>query len=201
MPLHKTEVQPISNHPPGRASDASSASASAFAETAPVPKKARTQRSQTTTHTLSSLLALPHQDEYALSLQNSAPQSNGSTTVASSDVWTEEKIAERAVRTRNICITEIKKQMKWQPSCKTGKTKWSYTGMVPHEDVSYKLFRFEQPKKAWKVKKIPMGDFYQIFGSIDASVRYNTLSITGEEVRLNWDGEEETFKLAGTYGL
>ncbi|KAK5693015.1 hypothetical protein LTR97_010491 [Elasticomyces elasticus] len=69
--------------------------------------------------------------------------------------------------------------MKWQPSCKQGTTKWSYNGLVPHEDVFYKLFRFEKPKKTWKVKKIDRG----------------------ADVKVHWDQEEKTFKLNGTYGL
>lgn len=69
-----------------------------------------------------------------------------------------------------MCAAEIKKQMKWQPSCKTGTTKWSYTGIVPHEDVFYKLFGFEKPKKAWKQKKIDMADFEGKIGYISNSV-------------------------------
>lgn len=109
--------------------------------------------------------------------------------------------------------------MKWQPTCKTGTTKWSYTGLVPHEDVFYKLFGFEKPKKAWKQKKIDIGDFenkdrlHQQFGRIpelgsdksgevltSRQIRYN-LRITGDAVKVHWDQEEKTFKLSGTYGL
>ncbi|TKA70635.1 hypothetical protein B0A55_05749 [Friedmanniomyces simplex] len=150
-----------------------------LAASVPAPKKRRTQ-TQLERHTLASLLALPHQDlaEYALSLQEHASQPDSS----GAEAWSDEKITERAAKTRDVCRAEIKKQMKWQPSCKAGTTKWSYTGLAPHEDVFYKLFQFEKPKKPWKV-------------------RYNTLRITGEEVRVNWDQEEKTFKLSGTYGL
>lgn len=44
-----------------------------------------------------------------------------------------------------MCAAEIKKQMKWQPSCKKASTKWRHTGIVPHKDVFYKLFEFEKP--------------------------------------------------------
>lgn len=74
-------------------------------------------------------------------------------------------------KTRDVCAAEIKKQMKWQPSCKTGTTKWSYTAKVPHEDVFYRLFGFEKPKKAWKQKKIDMADFEKSIGEITNSVR------------------------------
>jgi hypothetical protein len=71
-----------------------------------------------------------------------------------------------------VCAAEIKKQMKWQPSCKKGSTKWSYIGIVPHEDVFYKLFGFEKPKKPWKQKKIDMNDFENSIDHISASVSF-----------------------------
>ncbi|KAK6409588.1 hypothetical protein LTR81_016128 [Elasticomyces elasticus] len=185
--------------PPKRKSSSSEeASEDDFVENAPAPKKARTQRLQPGEHTLASLLALPHEAlaAYALSLQQ-----KGLLNGSAAETWSEEKIAERADKTRDVCRAEIKKQMKWQPSCKQGSTKWSYNGLVPHEDVFYKLFRFEKPKKPWKVKKIDRGEFDDIMDGISASVRCNTLRITGADVKVHWDQEEKTFKLVGTYGL
>jgi hypothetical protein len=129
-------------------------------------------------HTLESLLALSHDDlaKYALDLQNqlsTVPQ--GGSAAIPGEVWTEDKIAERARKTRDVCSTEIRKQMKWQPSCKKGSTKWSYTGIVPHEDVFYKLFRLEKPKKPWKQKAIDMKDFNQAIGAITSTVSFTQL--------------------------
>ncbi|KAI4719966.1 hypothetical protein E4T48_03791 [Aureobasidium sp. EXF-10727] len=167
------------------------------------PAPAKRARHLPKHHTLESLLALSHDElaKHAFNLQNqlSALQQGGSGN--SSEVWTEEKIAERAKKTRDVCAAEIKKQMKWQPSCKKGSTKWSYTGIVPHEDVFYKLFGFEKPKKAWKQKAIDMVDFEQHIGDISASIRYNTLNLTGDSVKVHWDQDEKTFKLPATYGL
>ena len=62
-----------------------------------------------------------------------------SSGIAPKDVaWTPEKVAERAQKVRDICSKEIKKQMKWQPSCKKGSTKWSYTGVVRTKTYSAK---------------------------------------------------------------
>jgi hypothetical protein len=168
------------------------------------------------------LLALSHDElaKHALDLQNqlsAVPQAGSSASAG--EVWTEDKIAERARKTRDVCSTEIRKQMKWQPSCKKGSTKWSYSGMVPHEDVFYKLFRLEKPKKPWKQKAIDMSDFNQSIGAITSTVsltlllqnskkytdfvqiRYGCLSLTGDSVKVHWDQDEKTFKLTGTYGL
>lgn len=121
------------------------------------------------------MLALSHDElaKHALDLQNqlSALQQGGSSASVG-EVWTDEKITERASKTRDVCSKEIKKQMKWQPSCKQGKTKWDYTGIVPHEEVFYKLFGFEKPKKPWKQKAIDMVDFEQRIGVISASVSF-----------------------------
>ncbi|KAK0257554.1 hypothetical protein LTS09_007601 [Friedmanniomyces endolithicus] len=187
----------------GKSVDAESdVSGDDFATSAPAPKKRQTH-TRLKTHTLESLLAMPHEElaAHALSLQNQASQrTNGNGAEAA---WTDEKITERAKKTRDICKAGIERQLKWQPSCKAGTTKWSYTGLVPHEDVFYKLFQFEKPKKPWKVKKISQSDLYEILGGVSASVRirYGTLRLTGEGVRVNWDQEEKTFKLSGTYGL
>ncbi|THY79533.1 hypothetical protein D6C94_00417 [Aureobasidium pullulans] len=171
--------------------DASGSDAgSDFSAPAPAPAK-RVRKSSGTTasapasHTLESLLALPHDElaKYAYDLQtqlSTLQQSGGS----GGEVWSDDKVAERAKKTRD-----------------TGTTKWSYTGIVPHEDVFYKLFGFEKPKKAWKQKKIDMADFEEKIGYISNSIRYNNLRITGDGVKVHWDQEEKTFKLTGTYGL
>lgn len=144
---------------------------------------------------------MPHDElaAYAFSLQSQS--SSSTTTPASAETWTADQIAARAEKSRDLAVAAIKKQMKWQPTCKTGTTKWVYEGMVPHEDVFYKLFDFEKPKKAWKVKKMDVWEFKGAFRGTEASIRYNTLRITGKEVRVVWDGQEKTFKVSGTYGL
>ncbi|MCJ1446706.1 MAG: hypothetical protein MMC23_007212 [Stictis urceolatum] len=92
-----------------------------------------------------------------------------------------------------------KKQMKWQPSCKMGRTKWSYTGICPNKEVFLSLFNRKDEKKACKRKKISISDFETAIGSITASVGY--LNITGTDVTLGWNQEEGSFILSGTYGI
>jgi len=83
---------------------------------------------------------------------------------------TPEKINERALKIREICHKEIGKQMKWQPSCKQGSTKWSYQCVVPSTDVFNKVFKVEEGAKPWKQKKISTTEFQQLFGHISKSV-------------------------------
>ncbi|KAG9843727.1 hypothetical protein KCU98_g7624, partial [Aureobasidium melanogenum] len=56
-------------------------------------------------------------------------------------------------------------------------------------------------KKPWKQKKIDMTDFENSIDHISASIRYGYLRLTGDGVKVNWDQDEKTFKLSGTYGL
>ncbi|BGP38663.1 hypothetical protein JCM10450v2_002613 [Rhodotorula kratochvilovae] len=94
--------------------------------------------------------------------------------------------------------------MKWQPSCKQGTTKWSYSGVVPRQEVFYSLFGFEIPKtksKMWKQKKLSSDDFEKAIGYITASIRYGSLRITSQTITLHWDAENNQFTLKGTYGL
>ncbi|KAG9668825.1 hypothetical protein KCU99_g7431, partial [Aureobasidium melanogenum] len=146
----------------------------------PAPSKRARVSDKLASHTLKSLLALSHEDlakhAFDLQVQLSALQQSGSGA-SSGEVWSEEKIAERAKKTRD-----------------KGSTKWSYTGIVPHEDVFYKLFGFEKPKKPWKQKKIDMNDFENSIDHISASIRYGSLRLTGDGVRVNWDQDEKTFK-------
>ncbi|KAK1072210.1 hypothetical protein LTR74_002784 [Friedmanniomyces endolithicus] len=77
-----------------------------FATSAPAPKKRQTH-TRLKTHTLESLLAMPHEElaAHALSLQNQASQrTNGNGAEAA---WTDEKITERAKKNRDICKAGI----------------------------------------------------------------------------------------------
>lgn len=63
---------------------------------------------------------------------------------------TPEKIPERARKIRDICHKKIGKQMKWQPSCKKGSSRWSYECVVPSTEVFNQVFRVEEGAKPRK---------------------------------------------------
>ena len=65
----------------------------------------------------------------------------------------------------------IRKQMKWQPSCRRGSSRWSYESVVPHEDVFFAAFELEKgDKKAWKQKKMSLKEFQDVVGELSANV-------------------------------
>ena len=90
-----------------------------------------------------------------------------------------------------------------QPSCKTGKTKWSYTTVIPHPKIMQRILRLEDngKAKAWKQKKIPCSDLERSIGGISVSCRYNYLRITSETINVKWDDETKMLSLSGTYGI
>jgi len=95
-------------------------------------------------------------------------------------------------------VSGIKKQMSWKPSCKTNSAKWSYDGLCTDAEVFGILLGLDGPV-TWKMKKFTKEEFENALGSIEASVRYDTLCITGNvNVRYNSDSSE--FKFSGTYG-
>ncbi|KAF4634149.1 hypothetical protein G7Y89_g3965 [Cudoniella acicularis] len=112
-----------------------------------------------------------------------------------------DKIEKQIEKLADMMSSGIKKQMKWQPSCKTGGKQWTYSAMVPSEAVFYKLFNMQEPKKAWKQKKISLGDFQAITGYLEASIRYGSLRITSNDITLKWDKDEGSFAVSGLYGL
>lgn len=86
------------------------------------------------------------------------------------DIWSPEKIADRAEKIRSICQKEVKKQLKWVPSCKKGTARWSYTAAVPVRDVYIKMFDLDANAKEVKGKKLSLDEFRRAIGNVEASV-------------------------------
>ena len=103
----------------------------------------------------------------------------------------------------------------WKPSCKTGTAKWMYDGVCSDPLVFGTLLGLGGPPN-FKMHKMPVADFDNLFGQIQASVRsvppisfcaisdvvtdrYDYLSLTGLHVNIRWSDSGE-FKFSGTYG-
>ena len=95
-------------------------------------------------------------------------------TGPSDTALTDAQIKENPTKLTDVAQREIKKQMKWVPSCKRGTAKWSYTASVPEESVLYAMLNLTvNPKnKKWKQKKLPVRDFERAVGNIEARIRY-----------------------------
>ncbi|KAK6996694.1 hypothetical protein R3P38DRAFT_3070047 [Favolaschia claudopus] len=109
-----------------------------------------------------------------------------------------EDINRAAEKLRSACVSGIKKQMTWKPSCKTGGAKWSYDGVCPDPAVFGSLVNLSAPPK-WKMQKYTVPEFEAFMGSIEASVRYDSLELMGN-VTVRYQAEEGTFKMSGSYG-
>ncbi|KAF7375319.1 hypothetical protein MSAN_00418800 [Mycena sanguinolenta] len=108
------------------------------------------------------------------------------------------EISNAAERLRGACVSGIKKQMAWKPSCKTGGAKWTYDGVCSDPAVFAALLGLSAPPK-WKMQKYTVPEFETFMGSIDASVRYDTLELVGN-VTVRYQLDQGTFKMSGSYG-
>eukprot|EP01039_Chlorochromonas_danica_P011069 gene11069-12328_t len=99
---------------------------------------------------------------------------------------------------RAIIQKQIKSQLKWKASYKTGKAQWKYEGLVASEEVFKALMGCETK---FKRKKLSLEDFYEIIGTwnISASIRYDTLSLCGD-VTASWNADTKEFGFSGKYG-
>ncbi|KAJ7879165.1 hypothetical protein B0H13DRAFT_2543841 [Mycena leptocephala] len=109
-----------------------------------------------------------------------------------------EDIARAAEKLRSACVSGIKKQMTWKPSCKSGSAKWSYDGVCSDPAVFGSLLNLSGPPK-WKMQKYTVPEFEAFMGSIEASVRYDSLELMAN-VTVRYQPDEGTFKMSGSYG-
>ncbi|KAH9906234.1 hypothetical protein F4778DRAFT_637520 [Xylariomycetidae sp. FL2044] len=113
-------------------------------------------------------------------------------------------LRQQAAALGNRLYCQIKKQMKWVPSCRRGTARWSYTTGVADPAVFFKLFRLsptDAKGKKWKQKRVLVTDFEDCVGEIHASIRYGSLKITGTHVTVKWDEEDSVVTVSGRYGL
>ncbi|KAJ7083985.1 hypothetical protein B0H15DRAFT_849649 [Mycena belliarum] len=109
-----------------------------------------------------------------------------------------DEIHAAAEKLRSACVSGIKKQMAWKPSCKTGGAKWSFDGVCADPIVFGAMLNLSAAPK-WKMHKYTVPEFEECMGSIGASVRYDTLHLCGN-VNVRYQAEEGTFKMSGSYG-
>ena len=137
----------------------------------------------------------------------------------------DEQIQQKVEQARKLMVKGIKSQMKirsnasdhphyyvncsadsvlsqqWKPSCKEGTAKFSYSGALP----SARIFNEVMGQPAASTKKMVSftpSDFVDIADDDStASVRYNTLRITGTSVNVKWKEDEGAFSVNGSYGL
>ncbi|KAF2877917.1 hypothetical protein BDV95DRAFT_600612 [Massariosphaeria phaeospora] len=111
-----------------------------------------------------------------------------------------EEIEKKAEKAQDMLIRGIEKQMKWTPSCKTGKAKFTYDGTVLNETIFQEMLGLPASHTK-KMFKISVGYFMDNVGEPTGSVRYNTLRITSADINVRWSPEDGTFKVSGAYGL
>ncbi|KAJ7059593.1 hypothetical protein C8F01DRAFT_1370487 [Mycena amicta] len=131
--------------------------------------------------------------EYIRALEDEIAAGSGQPKGKSSS-----EIKDAASKLRAACVSGIKKQMSWKPSCKTGSAKWSYDGVCTDPLVFARMLGLDSPPP-WKMHKYSAEDFEKVMGSIESSSRYDDLVIM-QNVTVRYAEKESTFKMSGAYG-
>ncbi|EJD52271.1 hypothetical protein AURDEDRAFT_99086 [Auricularia subglabra TFB-10046 SS5] len=96
-------------------------------------------------------------------------------------------------------VHAVRKSMTWKPSCKTGGAKLSYSAVLVDDRVLPLMLGMKATDR-FKAKRMTHEEFEEKVGSIEGSVRYDTLYLKGN-VNIKWDQEGNTYSLSGTYGV
>lgn len=111
-----------------------------------------------------------------------------------------EQLKAHAGRLGKLAHKGIKSQMKWKPSCKNGKARFSYEGIC--DETTFRAFLKLSDKEKTKGKRMEAEKFQDnILGErLYASIRYDSLRLRGN-VNVSFSPDESTIKIAGGYGL
>ncbi|OAX43358.1 hypothetical protein K503DRAFT_681326 [Rhizopogon vinicolor AM-OR11-026] len=134
--------------------------------------------------------------QYVKDLEQDVQQLEGTGSVPK--VLSADQLDAAVEKIRKAAHSGIKKQMTWKPSCKAGTAKWCYDGVCGDPVVFGTLLGLDGPPK-WKMHKMPIEDFENCIGDLDASARYSHLYLKGPHVNIRWS-ESGEFRFSGTYG-
>ncbi|KAK4164103.1 hypothetical protein QBC43DRAFT_289337 [Cladorrhinum sp. PSN259] len=140
--------------------------------------------------------------DYAFDLQQAAAFTQATVTVAMPPPGlTPEQVRDKARDLRIKIARGARQSMKWTNACRMGRARWSCSTGVASDAVVCRALGFPVDGKPWKQKKMKIDEFQGWVGEIEASIRYGTLVITGENVNVRWNAEENTLTVSGMYGL
>ena len=99
---------------------------------------------------------------------------------------------------RKIIPKQIKAQLVWKKTCKSGNATWKYQGVCPNAEVFQSLMK---SAINFKRKKISVTELFDLLecGTLSKSVRYCYLTLNGD-VTVAWDAKTHEFSFSGKYG-
>jgi hypothetical protein len=122
-----------------------------------------------------------------------------------------EALAEQKARFCAVALRQIRAQMKWKPSCKTGGARFSFEGMCAPALYQALMREHLKPKerlpgglKESSAKKLSLSEFRAAFNAswsdTSAPIRYGSLSV-GDSLTLRYNAGTGELKITGSYGL
>jgi DUF438 domain-containing protein len=110
------------------------------------------------------------------------------------------KVAAKAEKLKTMASQQIKRQMKWKPSCKHGTSRFSWSGIS--DEHTFRSFMGLSPKDKVKGGRLSIEKFENLVGKeITASIRYGHLRLKGETVNITYKQADNEIKITGGYGL
>jgi len=112
-----------------------------------------------------------------------------------------EKVRAAGLKLRQMAVKGIKSQMKWKPSCKHSKARFSWSSLC--DEPTFRAFRgMKVDDKKKGTGKMAIDDFETLVGcTIETSIRYGHLSLVGGNVNINFNKDSGELKVTGGYGL
>lgn len=108
--------------------------------------------------------------------------------------------AEDAALLHKVALKGINNQLKWKPTAKEGRAKWSWSGVSSFPGLLAAL-NLPSTTKLFKMKKMDSGTFSSNMGGIQARIRYGYLCITSPDVTIRFDSTTGEVTFSGSYGL
>ena len=158
-------------------------------------KRSLEEYQQMTTEEL--IATLQQRDNHIGTLENECKRLKTVTPPAKQGL-SPEQLQANVGRLRQLIHKGIKSQMKWKPSCKTGKARFSYEGIC--DEATFRAFMKLTDKEKSKGKRMEAEDFQKdLLGDyLYASIRYGSLELRG---KVNVSIGDNTIKITGGYGV
>jgi hypothetical protein len=151
------------------------------------------------------IAALQERDTHITKLERECKRLKTVTTPTTATTTTTktispEQLQSQTERLRKLMCKGIKSQMKWKPSCKHGRARFSYEGIC--DEPTFRALMKLDDKDKTKGKRMEPEKFQGeiLEEELEASIRYGALYLRGN-VNVSYSQDENTIKVTGGYGM
>lgn len=144
---------------------------------------------------------IQRRDQIISELKKKARKTSANSSPSPAVADNPEKVAAQVQKLKKLAAQQIKKQMKWKPSCKHGTARWSYSALVD-ENVFREFRGGLKAGEKTKGTKMSTDAFEDLLGTeLCTSIRYGYLNLKGENVNITYKKNDGEMKITGGYGM